>query len=280
VHLASPTLARAALEYRWLIDRGYATSAGLKLVGDKHQMTRDERMILFRGVASSRASEARLAVIAAPDSIGAGLEILVDGYNQALTVMHYLAGRLLFIGTDGLTRDAGAAHGRIADQALFERAIGLLADRLAAPSPERVAVYLDAPVPGSAGHAALFRRLFAARGLEAIVLLERSADAPLKAAGAFPSAPPGGPSGGPSGGLPGGPPGEGARILVATSDSAIAEALAASAAAAADAPTAAGSPARRGARIYDAARWAIEQAFGPTDILDLGRLLETANEAL
>jgi hypothetical protein len=257
VRIASPTLARAALEYRWLIDRGYAMSAALKLVGDRHQMTRDERMILFRGVSSSRDSEARSAIVAAPGSVVAGLEILVDGYNQALTVMHYLAGRPLFVGTDGLTRDAGSAHGRIADHALFERAVGLLADRLAAPTPERVAVYLDAPVPGSGSHATLFRRLFAARGIEAIVLLERSADAPLKAAGAR------------SGAAGGAGPG----TLVATADSAIAESLAA-------ATAAAGARGGDGARIYDAARWAIELAFGPADLLDLGRLLETAKEAL
>jgi len=240
--LASPALARAALEYRWLLDRGYASSAALKLVGDHHQMTRDERMILFRGVSSKRDSEARSAILASPPSIGAGSEILVDGYNQALTVMHYLAGRPLFIGTDGLTRDAGAAHGRIADPERFEQSIGLLADDLAALSPERVAVYLDAPVPGSAGHASVFRRTLEERGVEAIVLLERSADAPLKAAGSL----------------------AGGGSLIATGDSAIADALAAAGA----------------ARIYDSARWAIELAFGRIDFLDLGRLVEEPNEAL
>jgi hypothetical protein len=248
---ASPSLERAALEYRWLIDRDYSAGAALKLVGDKHQLTRDERMILFRGVASKRGSEARSAILAEPSSIGAGRAIFVDGYNQVLTVMHYLAGRPLFIGTDGLLRDAGAAHGRIADPILFERAVGLLADRLAAPSPERVAVYLDAPVPGSAGHASLFRRLLEERGIEAIVLLERSADAPLKAVGSL----------------------AGESPLVATGDSAIADALAGAA-------SRENAGAAGGAMIYDAARCAIELAFGPVDFLDLGRLVEEPKEAL
>jgi hypothetical protein len=242
MRLASPTLARAAAEYRWLLDHGYSARASLKLVGDRHQMSRDERMILFRGVATSRDSEARKRIVASPDSVAEGSEMLVDGYNQALTVMHYLAGRPLFVGTDCLTRDAGAAHGRIADMALFERAVVLLAERLARSRPGRVEVYLDAPVPGSAGHAALFRRLFEERGMEATVRLERSADAPLKAASA---------------------PG----ALVATGDSAIADALVAAAAAAG------------GARLYDAARWAIELAFGPADFLNLGCLIAASNEA-
>jgi hypothetical protein len=253
MRLASPTLARAAFEYRWLIDRGYAMSAALKLVGDRHQMTRDERMILFRGVSTSRDSKTRSAIVIAPDSLVAGLEIHVDGYNQALTIMHYLAGRPLFVGTDGLTRDAGSAHGRIMNHELFERAVGLLADRLATPKPGNVAVYLDAPVSGSGGHAALFRQLFAARGMEALVLLEKSADAPLKAIGL----------------RAGAPRGNGLGTLVATSDSAIVEALSTS-------KTHVGS----GARIYDSARWAIELAFGHADFLDLGCLIGTEREAL
>jgi hypothetical protein len=245
MRLASPTLARAAREYRWLLDRDYSAAAALKLVGDHHQMTRDERMILFRGVSSKLDSETRAIILASPSSVRTGREILVDGYNQALTVMHYLAGRPLFIGTDGLTRDAGAAHGRIADRERFERSIGLLADSLAALSPERVAVYLDAPVPGSAGHASIFRRTLEERGISAIVLLEKSADAPLKAAGSLANG----------------------GSLVATGDSAIADAL---------------TGARTGGRamLYDAARWAIELAFGPVDLLDLGRLVEEPNEAL
>jgi hypothetical protein len=233
----SPILARAARDYRWLLDRGYPASAALKLVGDRHRMTKDERMILFRGVAGSADSAARAAILSPGGA--EGREILVDGYNQALTVMHFLTGRPLFIASDGLVRDAGGSHGRIADPGLFERAAAALADRLALLAPARVAVFLDAPVPGSAGHAAMFRALLAARGLEAEVRLERSADAPLKAARG--------------------------RILVATGDSVIADALAA----------ARGLPAGEGEGplIYDAARWAIELAFGKAELLDLRGLL-------
>jgi hypothetical protein len=252
---ASPSFARAAAEYRWLLDREYSQSAALKLVGDRYQLGRDERMILFRGVASRRDSEARARLVAGPDSVKPGGAILVDGYNQALTVMHYVAGRPLFVGTDGLTRDVGASHGRIADRGRFERAAGLLADRLAATSPERVAVYLDAPVPGSAAHASIFRTLLEERGVEAIVLLERSADAPLKAAA-----------------------GEGGA-LIATGDSAIADALAAARSGAGGGPSSAAAEGS-GARLYDAARCAIEMAFGPVHLLDLGRLLGDPNEAL
>lgn len=233
--VASPKLARAAIDYHWLLDRGYAGSGALKLVGDRHQLTRDERMILFRGVVSSELSRSRAGLI---ELEAGGRVLFVDGYNQALTVMHYLTGRPLFLCTDGLLRDAGAAHGRTGE--LFGRAAASLADFIARQAPLALTLCLDSPVSGSAGHAALFRSLFAERGVEAEVRLDRSADWALKAA---PSS-----------------------SLVATSDGGIADALA----------EGGGQSAQRG--LFDAARWAIDLAFGTSEILDLGLLLEGASE--
>ncbi|MDP3177135.1 MAG: DUF434 domain-containing protein, partial [Spirochaetaceae bacterium] len=116
-------LSLAARDYRWLLDRGYAESSSLKLVGDRHRLERDERMILFRGVASDGASRRRTAMISGD---AAGRPLLVDGYNQTFAVMHYLMGKRLFICSDGLLRDAGSSHGRIARPELFERAARLL----------------------------------------------------------------------------------------------------------------------------------------------------------
>jgi len=233
MYRAVPALRQAAADYLWLLDRGYSRQAALKLVGDKHQLPRDERMILYRGLASSAESEARKAVIAGPAD-AAGLPMLVDGYNQALTAMHYATGRPVFIGSDGLTRDAGGSHGRIADLGALSRAIGLLAEAAASLRCPRALVFLDAPVPGSAGHARMFREAFSARGVEADSRLEKSADGPLKA--------------------------ERGPVLVASGDSAIADAVAGSR----DLPD--------GPRLFDLARAALELAFAPLELLDLGSL--------
>ena len=233
MRMAWPILALAARDYRWLLDRGYPPKASLKLVGDRRMMTKDERMILFRGVAPTAAAASRAAIVR---SEAKGRAFLVDGYNQALTVMHYLTGRPVFVANDGLLRDAGGSYGRIADLALFERAVDAIAGHIVALGPLSVGIFLDSPVPGSAGHARMFRDLFASRGAEVEVRLEKSADAPLKKA----------------------PP----LSLVATSDSAIADALVASSALRSD-----------GAWLYDAARHVLELDFGRSELLDLGYLL-------
>jgi hypothetical protein len=244
--LVSPELRLAACEYRWLLDRGYAESSALKLVGDKHQLPRDERMILFRGVATSVDSSARAALVLprTGDAL-TGAHIYADGYNQALTVMFYLLGRPLFVGTDGLTRDSGGSHGHIANEALFERAAGILVEEVSKRRPAAVDLYLDEPVSGSAAHAALFRKLFMMAGIETEVRLEKSADAPLKA-------------------LVGAREASGERIVIATSDSGIVK-------------TFVGSAVDRTTRtlgVFDAARAAIELAFGPIELLDLRLLLD------
>jgi hypothetical protein len=236
-------LAIAARDYRWLLDRGYAGGSSLNLVGDRHRLEREERMILFRGVFASGASRRRAALISGD---AAGRPLHVDGYNQALAVMHYLMGKRLFIGSDGLLRDAGASHGRVSRPDLFERAARLMAAEAARARPAAITVHLDAPVSSSASHAALFRAVFAETGIEAIVLLEKSADFALKSP------------------CPG--------AVVASSDSAIADALA-------DRITAANPPGAA-AGVFDLARATLEGSFGPLGLLDLGRLLaEEAGES-
>jgi hypothetical protein len=235
MYRVTPAFERAAAEYRWLIDRDYPRQAALKLVGDHHQLPSDDRMILFRGIASSAESESRKAVIAGPAE-ARGREMIVDGYNQALTVLHYAAGRPVFVGSDGLSRDAGGSHGRIADREALSRAVSLLARAAAALRCPRALIVLDAPVPGSASHARMFREAFGELGIEAEARLEKSADAPLKAA-------------------------EG-PLLVASGDSAIADAVAP------------GRPEPAAPRLFDLARSALVLAFPDIELLDLAALLE------
>jgi len=229
MHRVAPSFRQAAGEYLWFIDRGYSRDAALKLVGDRRGLPRDDRMILYRGIASSAQSAARAAATAEAAE-AAGLPMLVDGYNQALAILHYEAGRPVFIGTDGLARDAGGSHGRIADGAAFARAIEKLAGAAASMRCPSALVFLDAPVPRSASHAELFRAAFAAAGVGVDARLEKSADAPLKSA-------------------------EG-RVLAATGDSAIADAIASR--------SGPGSP-----RLFDLARAALALAYPSLDLLDL-----------
>lgn len=233
----------AAGDYRWLLDRAYSESAALKLVGDRFQLAGEERMLLFRSVTTGREAAARKALLEASVR---GRPLLIDGHNQVFTVMHYLEGKPVFLASDGLVRDTGGSHGHIAQTELFERALGLLARTVARERPGEVLALFDAPIPKSAGHAQSFRDALAALGVEAEARIALDADAPLKLAPA--------------------------SSLVATSDSAIADALAA-------------RPEGEKVGLYDAARATIEglraepeEKAGASPWFDMARFLENADE--
>lgn len=152
---ASRDLELAIRDYRLLLDWGYPEKATLKLVGDRFTLSREERMILFRGVASSGRSEAIKAKII--PSIPRGGRVGIDGYNILFTLFNYRKGRPLFISTDGLLRDAGGVHGRLKAGEPLQEAVRLLLEALAALDPEKVWLWLDAPVSGSGRLAEMLR---------------------------------------------------------------------------------------------------------------------------
>jgi hypothetical protein len=155
----SDALSAAFEDYVLLLDRGYPAQATIKLVGDRHRLSADERLVLFRGGTSSSDAERRSAKLARP---GPGAVILVDLYNVAFTIVHYLVGKPCFISRDGLLRDAGANYGRVPHEDILARAFDLLASRLIELRPSRIEAFVDAPVSRSGGHAELFRAALAA----------------------------------------------------------------------------------------------------------------------
>jgi hypothetical protein len=108
-----------------------------------------------------------------------GARVAIDGYNVLFTLVNYRAGHPLFIATDGLLRDAGGAHGRIANDGLFAESVAMMAGRLASLGVSEATVFLDSPVPGSAGHAALIREAFGAVSVPVDAALVRCADGPV-----------------------------------------------------------------------------------------------------
>lgn len=176
--LLTPSFLSAARDYRLLLDRGYPTAACLKLVGDRWALDKAARTVLFRGIlpeSLSAAIAARLVRALPP-----GARLAVDGYNVLFTLTNYRRGHPLFLGTDGLVRDAGGAHGRIQDPGLFLECARAAMERLADLGVAYAELYLDAPVSGSGTHAAALRDLLARAGVTGRVELAASADGPVR----------------------------------------------------------------------------------------------------
>lgn len=119
-HLAS--LRRATTELSWLLGRGYAPLASLKLVGDRYGLTARQRLAVSRAACSDEQRERRQARCL-PVAEAAGESLIVDGFNLIITVEAAMSRGLLIRGRDLCIRDLSSVHGSYRAVEETERAI-------------------------------------------------------------------------------------------------------------------------------------------------------------
>src|SRR5512139_18672 len=95
---------QAAIDFRYLLNRGYPRKVSLDLVGNLYQLTSDLRHLLHRGVFSKADSQSRSKKKISIRGIR-GKELAIDGYNVIITVEAGLSGQPLVLGDDGFIRD-------------------------------------------------------------------------------------------------------------------------------------------------------------------------------
>ena len=169
----------ACTTYKYLIEKGYPEKATLKLIGDRHGLSRVERNCIFRGVMRGSVAEKRKTKIIAEAEAMDQL-IAIDWYNVLITVESYLKGLTLFIAEDGVVRDASATHGSYRRTPLTDKAMEEIVGVMAALRPSRVEAYLDAPIAFSGLMAEILREKLQGLPCPSEVSLARSADYPLK----------------------------------------------------------------------------------------------------
>ena len=156
-------LAPAVRDYRLFLERGYPESTLKKVVGDRHRLSGEERLILFRGVATEETDRSRNRKILSPDELS-GKPLAVDFYNVAFTILNYRLGRPVFRATDGYLRDAGALHGRLGRESRLDWVLTPLIETLLSYGPGEVVFYLDSPVSHSGDHARSLKQICARYG--------------------------------------------------------------------------------------------------------------------
>jgi len=166
-------------DYRYLREEGYAEKASLKLVGDRHRLSRVERNTLFRGVIAEKIASARKKKLIQPEAL-AGLDLGLDWYNVLITVESYLRGLPLFVSDDGIIRDSSATHGSYRRTALTEKAFAAILEALQSLAPARLDAYLDSPIAFSGLMAEEMRDRLSSLTIPFSVALEHTADYPLK----------------------------------------------------------------------------------------------------
>lgn len=150
-------LRTAVAELSWLLSRGYAERAALKLVGDRHALEARQRLAVKRSACSDEALESRRRRAMKLEELTAR-ELHVDGFNVLIVSESLLGGGVVLVGRDGAHRDLASVHGTWRRVNETSQAIDALGALLAEARPREVVFWLDRPVSNSGRLAARLRR--------------------------------------------------------------------------------------------------------------------------
>jgi hypothetical protein len=146
--LNSKDLQKASQDFRYLLSRAYPRKAALELVGNRYQLTSDQRHLLHRGVFSDMDAKSRQKKKISPNQIR-GYDLVIDGYNVLITIEAGLSGRPLVLGDDGFIRDISGLSGNFRKTGKTEKALQLILDVLKRVKPHQTLFLFDAPISKS-----------------------------------------------------------------------------------------------------------------------------------
>lgn len=158
-----PALRTAVAELAWLLDRGYAVSSSLKLVGDRHELRARQRTAVLRCTCTTAEAAARFARRLTASAV-AGRPLAIDGFNVLIAIEAALAGGVLLRGRDGALRDMSSVHGSYRRTEHTVAASEAIGEVLAGLAPTSVAWLLDRPVSNSGRLKLALAELAEARG--------------------------------------------------------------------------------------------------------------------
>ena len=176
-----PALRAAAADLGLLLDRGYAATATLKLVGDRFALDARQRLLLMRGTCAASAAAERQQKRVDAGAL-AGRALWIDGFNVLTTIEAALAGGVLLRGRDGCTRDMASMHGTWRRVEETSTAAVMVGEVLASMDVAKAHWLLDRPVSNAGRFASLLRGLAAERAWNWQVELSDSPDRELAAA--------------------------------------------------------------------------------------------------
>jgi len=138
-------LQEAAEDFRYLLNRGYPRKAALELVGNRYQLTSDQRHLLHRGIFSDADSKSRRKS-KIPIGKVRNRDLAIDGYNILITIETGLSDRPLILGDDGFIRDISGLSGNFKKTEKTEEAFQLILDIVKRVKPLKTLFLFDSPI--------------------------------------------------------------------------------------------------------------------------------------
>ncbi len=175
-----PALRRAVSHLSWLLSRGYADASSLKLVGDRFELTKRQRLAVMRCACSDDALVRRSRHRVEPPAMKSQT-IAIDGFNLLTTVEAALSGGVILHGRDGCYRDMASMHGSYRKVQETAPALVRIGEFLAQAGIAAALWYLDSPVSNSGRLKTMIRETAAAHNWDWQVELVSDPDPLLSA---------------------------------------------------------------------------------------------------
>ena len=169
-------LVEAAVDFLFLLERGYDRRSALSLVTGRWKLSRLERLALYRCVFSYTTSKRRISKLTYLDDLAM---LAIDGFNVLSTVQASLLGDTLLLATDGFVRDLSASMRKIRVSPLLASSLAITLSYLSRYSLEHVVIVLDAQVSRSGELASTARRLMERLSMRGSAVTCRKADTHL-----------------------------------------------------------------------------------------------------
>ncbi len=147
-------LVEAATDLRYLLNRGYNRKSAIELVGNRWNLNRKERHILYRACFSTEEIKARkwneIEIEEVTDKI-----IAIDTYNILITIESMLKNLIVIKADDEYIRDISKVFNKYKQTSATERVIDLILSTLKPYHPKTIQFYLDKAISKSGELAAL-----------------------------------------------------------------------------------------------------------------------------
>lgn len=173
-------LTSAAYDLQFLLDRKYPKASAIEFVGNRYQLKKKERMILYRAIFSRDRVKARRAKLVRLKDFP-GNRVILDGYNITITLENAIKGNLLISCKDTFVRDISGVFRKYRPSQTTVQAWGNLTKLLAKYRPEEVVVILDSPMSQSGELAGMIRNWLGEANLRTKVMLSKTPESSMLA---------------------------------------------------------------------------------------------------
>ena len=170
----------AAIDFKYLLNRGFRRDIALRFIGDRYGLSKIERAILYRAIFSDTDIRNRKLKITPIYKVRES-PLVVDGFNVIATIESALRGELLILCEDDFVRDITSVFRKIRITSFTYEVVDLLLEYLKFDlKVKKVNIVLDSQVSKSGELSAYMRYTMKDLSLEGTAKTSRSADVGLR----------------------------------------------------------------------------------------------------